>query len=331
MARPTILLTRQDILEHINVAQAVPDIEQAMAAYTRGEDYLPPKAIYDLPMLGPRAGIAACITGYTKATGLLSMKVGQERLNNPQRGLPTTTSWVTLFDVQTGEMLMLCDGTLPTMLRTAAAAAVGAKQLARKDSRVLTVIGAGQLGRQCVRIVSGVRGFEKVYVCDHFEDAARKVVEELKGEVRVPLIAAKPQAACAEADVIVTATNSRAPIVMSDWVRPGTHLSCMGSDLHEKIECEMTLPPRCRLFADEIEHALKRGEVSQAVEKGLLTDKCFVGSLGQVIAGIVPGRQDEKQITMFDGVGIGIQDTTIAATIYRQAVAKNLGTHLAFS
>ena len=105
----------------------------------------------------------------------------------------------------------------------------------------------------------------------------------------------------------------------------------MGSDLHEKIECEMTLLPRCRLFADAIEHTLQRGEASQAVEQGVLGKDCYQGSLGQVINGTVSGRTEVSEITMYDGVGIGIQDTTIARAIHDQAVSKNLGTQIEFS
>ena len=90
----------------------------------------------------------------------------------------------------------------------------------------------------------------------------------------------------------------------------------MGTDLFEKIECELALMPRCRKVADAIEHARQRGEVSQAIEQGILDEVCFVGTLGQVINGTIPGRTDDEQITLFDGVGIGIRDTTIVRTIY---------------
>ncbi len=331
MARETILLTRQQIAEHIDIAQAIPAIEEALGAFEKGEDYLPPKAIYQIPVGEPGTAFAACITGYTKVTSLLSMKVGQERTANPSRGLPTTNSWIPVFEPETGELLMICDGTLPTMLRTAAAAAVGAKQLSRADAETLAVIGAGQLGRQCLRAVSRVRGFQNIFLHDQMAGNAETVAEELAGELPVPVKVADAQTAVENADVVVTATNSREPIVQAGWVKAGTHFSCMGTDLHDKIECEMALLPRCRMFADVIEHALQRGEVSQAVEKGVLTKECYAGSLGQVINGEVAGRTSDDELTMFDGVGIGIQDTTIARTIYDQAVSGGFGEHIAFS
>tara|TARA_B100000809_G_scaffold12845_1_gene11801 strand:- start:32 stop:1027 length:996 start_codon:yes stop_codon:yes gene_type:complete len=331
MAREAILLTRQDIAANIDIAAAVPAIEEALGAFEKGEDYLPPKTILEIPVGEPGTAYAACISGYTKTTNLMSMKIGHERTHNRERGLPTTEAWVMVFEPETGELLMICDGTLPTMLRTAAAAAVGAKQLAREDAHTLAVIGAGQLGRQCLRAVTTVRRFETIYLHDAVADFAESVAGDLSEELAVPIEVADAETAVCNADVIVTATNSREPIIMSDWVRPGTHLSCMGTDLADKIECEMALLPRCRLFADKVEHALLRGEVSQAVAAGILDENCYLGSLGQIINGDVAGRTSNDDITVFDGVGIGIQDTTIGKTIYDQAQAKGLGIRLAFS
>ena len=115
------------------------------------------------------------------------MKLGQERTANPRRGLPTTNSWVTAFDPATGELLMICDGTLPTMYRTAAAAAVSTKHLARNDAKTLTVIGAGQLGRQCLRAVRSMREFAQVFVYDIFQDAAQQLAEELSDRDEAPI------------------------------------------------------------------------------------------------------------------------------------------------
>ncbi len=331
MAEATIILTRAEISSQIDIAKAIPAIEQAMGEFEKGNDYLPSKAVFDIPIPTEGATIAACVTGYTTASDILSMKLGQERTDNPQLGLPTTNSWIAAFRPNTGELLMICDGTLPTMYRTASAAAVAANHLARADAATLAVIGAGQLGRHCLLAVSTVRNFEKIFVFDVRNEATRQVIDDLSTRVGVPMEVSDARTACRGAEVIVTATNSREPIIKADWIRPGSHLSCMGADLHDKIECEMALLPGCRLFADFIEHTLQRGEVSQAVEQGVLSKDCYAGSLGQVINGDVAGRESDDQITLYDGVGIGIQDTTIAATIYEQARAANLGTRISFS
>ena len=329
MARETIILTRKEIASQIDVVDTIDAIEQAMATFEKGEDYLPPKTILEIPVGEP--AWAACITGYTKAAKLLSMKLGHERTHNQQRQLPTTNSWIAAFDPITGELLMICDGMLPTMYRTAAAAAVGARHLSRTDSTVLSVIGVGQLGRQCVRAASAVRPFKRILLHDRFSEAAETVAKDFAKLLPATIEVTSAEDACRRADVIVTATNSREPIIMADWIRAGTHLSCMGSDMDEKIECAASLLPRCRIFADKLDHALLRGEVSQAIKSGILKDDCYVGSLGQVIDGSVTGRRDDAEVTLFDGVGIGIQDTTIVRSIYDQAVKLGLGLRVAFS
>ena len=328
MAQETTILTRQDIGTQVDIVETIPAIEHAMGEFEQGRDYLPPKAIYQLPV---DEAIAACITGYTQAADMLSMKLGQERTANPSRGLPTTNSWIAAFNPETGELLMICDGTLPTMYRTAAAAAVSAKHLAREGAKTLAVVGAGQLGHQCIRAVSSVRDFEKIYLYDMAEHVARRVAEDLAEQLCAPIEVIDAETACTEADVLVTATNSREPIVQAEWIKGGTHLCCMGSDLHEKIECEMSLLPKCQIYADVIEHALQRGEVSQAVEKGVLDENCYVGTLGQLINGTIHGRTNQQHITIYDGVGIGIQDTTVVRAIYDQATSKGIGARVAFS
>ena len=325
MVRETIVLTRRQVADEIDVAQTIPAIEACFAEFEKGGDLLPPKYIVPLPL-----GIAACIFGYTKATHLLTMKLGQERKSNLQRSLPTIMGTLQLYDPDTGELLMIVESVLATMYRTGAAAAVGAKHLSRPDARVLAVVGAGQLGRQVVRAVATVRQFERIYVTDALPKQAERLVKDLAPLLPAPIEQTDPETACRAADVIVTATNSTEPIVQSAWVKPGTHLSCMGADLHEKIECETGLLRRCRLFADNIEHCLARGEVSQAVASGVLGQDCFAGSLGRVINGDVAGRTRADEITLFDAVGLGVQDTTIAKSIFDQAVAKNLGIRIGF-
>ncbi len=330
MVRETVILTRSNIAEFIDIASCIDSIERAMADFEKGNDFLPPKNIIELPFSGEKALLAA-ITGYTQATQGLTVKVGQERFGNASKGLPTTASWIHLFDPESGELLMSCDGTLPTMLRTASAAAVSARHLARSDAKVLTVVGVGQLGQQCVRAGRLARNFDRVLVCDMNADFAAQVAKKLSAELGVSIEASSIETACRQADVIITATNSRSPIVREEWVKAGTHLAGMGTDLHEKIEYEPSLIARCRRYADKVEHALQRGEVSQSIESGLLSaETCFLGSLGEVLNGTLAGRQNDQEITLYDGVGIGIQDTTIAKVIFDQAVARNKGVRVRF-
>jgi ornithine cyclodeaminase/alanine dehydrogenase-like protein (mu-crystallin family) len=216
MVRKTIVLTRTDVAGQIDIREVIPAIERCLADYEKGEDLLPPKYIIDMP---GGIGIAACMAGYTKAANMLTMKLGQERKANADRGLPTIMGTIQLYDPETGELLMVVESVLATMYRTAAAAAVGAKHLARHDSEILAVIGAGQLGRQCVRAVASVRPFKRINLFDIRQPQAEQVARDLTPELSAPIRVTTAEKACREADVICTATNSTEPIVMNSWVR----------------------------------------------------------------------------------------------------------------
>lgn len=323
MARETIVLTRSDIDGRVDYGEVIAAIEGCLAAHEDGHDILPPKLIMELP-----GGIAACLAGYAAKQHALTMKNGQERQANRERGLPSIHVHVHLFDPDTGELLMISEGLLPTVMRTAAAAAVAAKHLARPDAKVATILGAGQLGRQAAWAIQRVRALERLYICDNHAPSQAALVSALDG---VEAVAATPDQAVPRSDIVVTCTNSTQPIVKADWVRPGTHLSCMGADLHPKIECEPALLTRCRLYADNIEQCTSRGEVSQPIEAGLLAPQPFVGRLGQLLRGEVAGRLDVSDITLYDGTGLGVQDTVMAAVLYELAVRDGLGRRVDWS
>lgn len=325
MVQETIILTRHELADFVEMREVVGAMELCFAAFEDGRDVLPPKYIVQVP-----GGIAACMTGYTAADHKLTMKLGQERKGNTARGLPTIFQTVNLYDPDTGELLMIAESVLATMMRTAAAAAVGARHLARKDARIAAVVGAGQLGRQCVRALASEARYEKIYLSDLRPEQAQAVAADLAASEGLPVEAAGAESACRAADVICSATNSTEPVIKDAWIREGTHLSCMGADMAHKIECEIPLLTRCRLFADNPAECAQKGEVSHAIDQGILPPNPYAGSLGQVILGKLEGRQNDAQITLFDGIGTGVQDTTVATSIYEQALAAGRGTSIHF-
>jgi ornithine cyclodeaminase/alanine dehydrogenase-like protein (mu-crystallin family) len=309
----------------VDLGEVIPAIERCYADYEKGEDILPNKFILYIG-----GGQAACITGYTKSTNVLTMKLGQERVKNRERGLPTSFGVINLFDPDTGELLMICEAALPTALRTAAAAAVSARQLARIDSRVIGLVGTGRLGVQCIKAISHVFDFDKILLSDRNNETARNAALGLSAELNKSVEAVSFEDACRHSDIVVTAMNSFEPVVKSEWIKAGTHLCCMGADLHEKIECEPEILSRCRIFADNVEHCRKRGEASLSIEKGIVSENIHAGSIGQVINGTIPGRTSVEEITMFDSVGLGTLDSTISKTIYDSAMKNGFGSRVEF-
>lgn len=331
MAGKTILLDRNSIRKVIHPDRIIDAMEDAVRAITGSLVPPPPKAIIDLSFIGESA-FAAAITGHMGSGNYLSIKLGQERELNHKRDLPTTSSWMNLYNIRTGELLAISDGGLPTMLRTAAMAALSIRHMARQDSGTLTIVGAGgQLGQCCIQLCSTTRNFNRIHLVDSRSEEAEKAKNEWQGQVNGTLLISDAESACRESDVIVTATASRKPIVKKDWVKPGTHLACMGADMGIKIEVDPKLTVSAHIIADEPEHVIQRGEVSQSVENGLLGKDCFAGSIKEVVSGKVKGRLKDTDITLYDGVGVGYQDTAILSQIYEEASRNDVGISMGFS
>jgi ornithine cyclodeaminase/alanine dehydrogenase-like protein (mu-crystallin family) len=185
MVRETIVLTRRQVADEIDIAQTIPAIEACFAEFEKGATCCRPSTSF----LAARH--AACIFGYTRATHLLTMKLGQ---GGSQPPASLTTGTLQLYDPTPG-LLMIVESVLATMYRTGAAAAVAAKHLSRPDARVLAVVGAGQLGRQVVRAVATVRPFERIYVTDALPEQAVRLVNDLTPLLPAPIEPTDPETA----------------------------------------------------------------------------------------------------------------------------------------
>jgi len=160
---------------------------------------------------------------------------------NPEIGLPTGMNTVMLFDANTSALLAVMDGTWITGCRTGAAGAISVKYLSRKDSSVLCVIGAGNQARRQLRAISRVRDFKEVRVWNIFPEELETYVKEMKEELGLNIIACEtPEEAVKGADVIVTVTRGLEKVIQRDWIRPGTHITCIGADMPYKQECSPT-------------------------------------------------------------------------------------------
>ena len=232
MAYPILIISQNEIITRFSIQEAIDMVEQAFANHEKGNDILPNKLIFKVP-----GGISACMASMLPDLDVLAMKLGQGREENPKRNLPNILSQISLFDPDTGKPLALMDGSWVTGLRTGASAAVAVKHLARTDVRTLGILGAGYQGRHALRAAVQVREFEEIRVYDSFPKALESYVAELSEDLGRPVEPVRlPQDLVTKSDVIITCTNTTVPIVQKDWLRPGTHLSCMGADQAWKQE-----------------------------------------------------------------------------------------------
>ena len=261
-------------------------------------------------------------SGLDRAGGQLGVKAGGYFPGNADKGMINHQSTVFLFDPDTGVLQAAVGGNLLTALRTAAASAVSIAHLARKDAKVLGMIGAGHQSAFQMRAAVRQRRFEKVVGWNYHPDMLPRLAQTAE-ELGLPFEAVSLDELGAQADVIVSITSSDAASLLDAHVRPGTHIACMGTDTKGKQELEPTILTRAAVFTDEVAQAVSIGECQHAVAQGLLTE-ADITAIGAVINRAHPGRTSDDQITVFDGTGVGLQDIAVAAKAVDLAREKGL-------
>jgi len=310
------LLSEQDAFEAV---------EATFGAMARG-------AAYNFPVIREAIGHADALygfkSGFDRETLAMGLKSGGYWPGNEARGLTNHQSTVILFDADTGRVKALVGGNLLTALRTAAASAVSVRHLARSDAKVLGMIGAGHQSRFQMRAAVKQRGFEKVVGWNYHPEMLVRL-ETLASELGLPFEAVSLEEMGAQADVIVSITSSFAPSMMADWVKPGTHMACMGTDTKGKQEVEAALLAKATVFTDEVAQSVSIGEAQHAVAAGLIAESDLV-EIGAVVNETHPGRTSDDEITLFDGTGVGLQDLAVAAKVVEVARSTGVATELAF-
>jgi ornithine cyclodeaminase len=298
---------------------AVACVEQCFAALATRPVVMPPILRLDL---AERNGEVDVKTAYVPGIDSFAVKISPGFFDNPKRGLPSVNGLMVLFSAETGlvEAILLDNGYL-TDVRTAAAGAVAAKWLSRPDSRAAAVLGAGLQARLQLEALRLVRPIERAFVWARNGAKAAAFAETVSSAMGLPVRACdSAEEAVAEADVIVTSTPSRTPLLRADWLRPGQHVTAMGSDAEHKNELEPAVVARAdRFVCDRQSQCAVLGELRHAIAAGLVAPDARFPELGQIIAGQAPGRTSAAEITVCDLTGTGVQDTAIATFARRRA------------
>lgn len=245
---------------------------------------------------------------------LAGVKMGFNWPGNKQRGMPSHNSVTVLFDKDVGGIAAVIEAGVVNAYRTSAADAVATDALARPDARTLAVFGAGnQAGYECLAIAR-IRDIETVLVVTRDPAGEGDPFIERLGRHGLKARLASAQDACAAADIIVTATPSQAPLFEAEWVRPGTHVSCMGADSRGKQELPVALLEKARLFCDLPSQSISIGEM-QHVAQAIAEGRVSLTPIGAVLAGHAPGRPAADSITVFDSSGLSLQDLYVAQAL----------------
>ena len=301
----------QELVDRTGAFQAVEAVFGAMA---RGD-------AWNFPVVREALGHADALygfkSGFDKAGMVLGVKSGGYWPGNAARGLTNHQSTVFLFDPDTGRLSALVGGNYLTAVRTAAASAVSIAHLARKDAKVLGMVGAGHQSTFQLRAAVEQRDFEKVVAWNPHPDMLPNLARVAE-ELGLPFEAVSPQELGAQADVIITITSAFEPLLMKEWIKPGTHLACMGTDTKGKQEVDAYLVAAATVFTDELSQSVTIGEAQHAVAAGALKEEAIT-PIGRVINGDHPGRTRADEITLFDGTGVGLQDLAVASVAARAA------------
>ncbi len=290
------------------------------------------RTAYNFPVIREAIGHADALygfkSGFDRAALNLGLKSGGYWPGNAAKGLTNHQSAIMLFDADTGKIRAVVGGNLLTALRTASAAAVSVAHLARKDARVLGIVGAGHQATFQLQAVAEQRDFTRVVAWNRTPEKLASLAAKA-AEIGLPFEAVSLDELGAQSDVIVTITSSFHAILQDTQVKAGCHIACMGTDTKGKQEVEAALVARATAFTDEIAQSITIGECQHAIADGSLKETDII-ELGAVINGDHKGRTSDDEITLFDGTGVGLQDLAVASAVVDLAVEKGVAMDVDF-
>lgn len=319
------IVPEREIADLVSREAAFGAVESVFAAMAR-------KDAYNFPVIREAIGHEDALYGFKggfdRAGGSLGLKAGGYWPNNLEKqGIINHQSTVFLFDPDTGKVAAMVGGNLLTALRTAAASSVSIAHLARKDARVIGMVGAGHQATFQLRAALEQRDFDNVIGWNLHPEMLPNL-EKVATEAGLPFEAVTLEG-LREADVIVSITSSFDAILMSDHVAPGTHVACMGTDTKGKQELDPALVATATMFTDEIAQSVSIGEAQHAISAGQITAN-DITEVGAVINGDHPGRSSDDEVTIFDGTGVGLQDLAVAAAVVDMAIERGVAIEVDF-
>jgi len=327
------VLNADEVRRALPMAAAIEAMRQAFAALSAGRAVVPPRT--RLPVEA-HDGESLVMPAFVRDEqgDALAVKVVSLFDRNPERGIARIQAAVVALDPQTGRPEALLEGAALTAIRTGAASGLATDLLARPDSRTAAIFGAGVQARTQLEAVCTVRKIETARVYDPRPGAAESFAAEMAGSGPVPgdlHPAADPRQAAADADVICTATTSAAPVFADDDLKSGTHINAVGSYQPHVQEVPPETVLRARVVVDSRQAALdETGDLIQPIRQGLITAEHIHAEIGEIVLGRAEGRGSPDQITLFESVGLAVQDALAARTALRRAEQLGLGRQVAW-
>lgn len=318
----TLVLDKEDIKNLVDIKKSIKIIEEAFREYGKGKVQMPAKIYLHLDRY---SGDFRAMPAYIERLERCALKWVNVHPGNKVFGLPTVMAVNILSNPRNGLPLCIMEGSYATSLRTGAAGGVAAKYLARKDSKVVGMVGCGVQAKTQLLALRELFNISKVKVWGHQSSYVRDFIKYMKG-FRLKLMGTESIEDCVrDSDIVVTTTPSRKPLVKLKWLKKGTHINAIGADAKGKQELEPAILREAKVVVDAWEQACHSGEINVPLRRGLISKKDIYADIGEIVIGKKKGRTAQDELTVFDSTGLAIQDVAISELIYQTALKKKIG------
>ncbi|MGH7730391.1 MAG: ornithine cyclodeaminase family protein [Candidatus Eiseniibacteriota bacterium] len=318
------IVTQAEVERLLPMSECIEVMGEALMTLARGDAVLPLRSMVRLP---DRPGLLGLMPAYLGAPRVMGLKVVTVMPGNHGTEYDSHQGAVLIFEVEHGSPLAVIDGTSITAIRTAAVSGVATRALAREDAGDLAILGSGVQAASHLEAMKAVRALRRVRVWSRDPHHARAFAERESARHGLPVEAAgSPSAAVEGADLVCTTTSSRQPVLEGAWLAPGTHVNAVGACTRDARELDTAAVAGARLYVDRRESALNEaGDFLIARSEGAIGDDHIVGELGDLLIGRLPGRRSPAERTLFESLGIAVEDLAAAHHIWRKAEREGRG------
>ena len=314
---PLTIINAAGVRELLPMDECIDAMEPAMIAATTGTISMPPRLV--APLID-ESGTLVLMPGSSTELAAFGAKVINLIPDNPARELPAIQGFIALFDYTSGTPVAIIDGAEVTGIRTAAASGLATRLLARPDAHTCGIFGNGVQAVTHIDAMRAVRPVDEIIVWGRNPDKVRVFARDQEERTGIKVRATADPAEAGACDLVCTTTTSPVPILAGEWVRPGAHVNLVGAHSLATRECDTALVVKSSVYVDLMESVRNEGgDIMIPVEEGAIDETHIIGELGELLQGKIPGRQDDRQVTLYQSHGINAQDMYAAKHIYTKA------------
>ncbi len=328
---PMLFLNRTEVERLLDLDALIDALASTMAEVSAGEISQPPRIG---AQIAERDGNLLVMPAYLPGSGSLAVKLVSVFPLNHALGVPSHQALIAVFDAETGAPAAVMDGEHITAMRTAAGAALATRLLARPDAKVLAILGTGVQARAHAIAIPRVRPISEIRVAGRDPNKAKVVAKEVSDELGVPTQGTGSfEDAVTDADVICACTHADTPVLLGEWLPPGTHVNSVGLNFQGR-ELDEEVVRRSKLFVESRQAALApapagANDLTWPIRDGIIKESHILAEIGELVTGAHPGRNSDDQVTLYKSVGVAAQDAVAAGLVLSAAIEKGVGLNIA--